>query len=370
MRVCVGFVDELWTVDQAARHWGVTPARARGILSTRRIRRVAGYPASAIRAVHRRQGARVDLAAAANALTLSDAAEAINAASGDPSRLRVFFEFSRGADEAGVAALRLTTAEPPTTGDPRYDALLAAIAEYIAARYGLPGPSWTITVDRFLEIPWWISHLPSARLNAVLWTPASFRRRGIYLDRHDLTHDGVIPMPDPVFDKTQLRSAFSALAAKLERRNVVGQVHIFGGAAMILAYDPTRLATRDIDALFTPDDPMVDAIHEIAADRHWPSTWLSNQAASYVSRTPGQGSLVFDHPHLQVAATPPDHLLAMKVLAARAVRDSDDLRFLLDHLNLTTPAQVWAIVERYFSMTVVPNRSQQLVEDLLGPPAT
>jgi hypothetical protein len=90
MRVCVGFVDELWTVDQAARHWGVTPARARGILSTRRIRRVAGYPASAIRAVHRRQGARVDLAAAANALTLSDAAEAINAASGDPSRLRVF----------------------------------------------------------------------------------------------------------------------------------------------------------------------------------------------------------------------------------------------------------------------------------------
>jgi hypothetical protein len=59
----------------------------------------------------------------------------------------------------------------------------------------------------------------------------------------------------------------------------------------------------------------------------------------------------------------------MKVLAARAVSDSDDLRFLLDHLNLTTPVQVWAIVERYLPTTVIPDRSQQLVEDLLGPPA-
>jgi hypothetical protein len=36
-------------------------------------------------------------------------------------------------------------------------------------------------------------------------------------------------------------------------------------------------------------------------------------------------------------------LLAMKTLAARAVRDADDLRFLLDHLDITTTAEVWAI---------------------------
>jgi hypothetical protein len=363
-----GAMDELWTVDQAARHWGVTPARARGILSGRRIRRVSGYPAADIRAVQRRQGARMHVAAADNALTLVDAAEAIGATSSEARRLRVFFEFSRGADDAGAAALPLITAEPPTTGQPRYDALLAAIAEHIAARHGLPGPLWSITIDRFLEIPWWMSDLPSARAHALLWAPASFRRRGIYLDRHDLTQDGVTHKSEPLFDETQLRRAFSALATKLERRHIVGQVHVFGGAATILAYDPTRVATRDIDALFSPDGPMIDAIAEVAAEYRWPSNWLNNQAAAYVSRTPGQGSIVFDHPYLQVAATPAPHLLAMKVLAARAVRDSEDLQILFNHLNITSTAEVCAIVEHYFPATAIPERSRQLVEDLLTQP--
>jgi hypothetical protein len=356
---------ELWTVDEAARHWDVTPARARGILSGRAIHRVSGYPADAIRAVCRRQGARTDLAAPPQPLTISAAAEAIGQARDDRTRLRLFFEFVRGADESRTAALSLITDEPPATGSPRYDALLAAIAEHLAARHGLPGPLWTITTDRFLPVPWWISSLPSARSGAVVWTPASFRRRGIYLDRADLEQDGATAMPEPLFDRSELRRAFSALADKLQRRRVVGQVHVVGGAAMLLAYDPSRAATRDIDALFSPDGPMVAAIREVAAELGWPSTWLNNQAASYIARVPGRGSLVFDHPYLQVAATPPEHLLAMKVLAARPVRDADDIRFLLDYLNISAAAEVWAVVRRYFPDTEIPTRSIELLTDLL-----
>lgn len=357
---------ELWTVDDAAQHWGVTPARARGILSNRHIRRVSGYSADDIRAVCRRQGARTDLKPTAPAATLAETAGAMADHPGDDAtRLRLFFEFARGADEAGPAALPLTTAEPPLTGDPRFDALLGAAAEHLAARYGLAGPLWSVTVDRFLTRAWWVATLPSARTHALVWTPAAFRRRGIYLDRHDLTHDGATPMPEPLFDATALRSAFTELAAKLQRRNIVGHVHVYGGAAMILAYDPTRVATRDIDAQFEPDGPMVAAIGEIAAEHNWPTTWLNNQAAGYASRTPGEGNRVFDHPYLQVVATPPDHLLAMKVLAARAVRDADDLRFLLRHLGITTAAAVWPIIERFFPDVDIPPRSRALVEDLL-----
>ncbi|AFV14861.1 MULTISPECIES: DUF6036 family nucleotidyltransferase [Mycobacterium] len=357
---------ELWTVDQAARHWSVTTGRARSILSNRGIRRITGYPAADVRAVRRRQGARTDLAAPAHALSLSDAAQRIRDVADDRTRLRIFFEFTRGADESGPAALSLINDEPPLTGDPRHDALLAAIAEHLAGSYGLPGPLWSITTERFLDAPWWISPLPSARTRAMLWAPASFRRRGIYLDRYDLTHDGASRMPEPLFDQTELRRAFVSLAQKLERRRVVGHVHVVGGAAMILAYDETRTATRDIDALFSPDGPMLAAIREVATEHRWPSSWLNNQAASYVSRTPGQGSLVFDHPYLQVAATPPQHLLAMKVLAARAVRDGDDVQFLLGHLNIKSRAEVWAIVERYFPNTEIPTRSKELIDDLLA----
>jgi hypothetical protein len=79
-----------------------------------------------------------------------------------------------------------------------------------------------------------------------------------------------------------------------------------------------------------------------------PGSWLNNQASGYVSRHPGEGSLVFDHPHLQVTATPLEHLLAMKVLASRSVRDRDDIQLLLNQLRITAPAGVWALVDRYF----------------------
>jgi hypothetical protein len=359
---------ELWTAAQAAEHWAVTPARARGILSKRRIGRVSGYPADDVRAVQRRQGSRTDLSAPPTAWALTDIATAIASHPGDDARrLRLFFEFTRGADEVGPAALPLTTVEPPLTGDPRFDALMAGAAEHIATRYGRPGPLWTLTIDRFLDRPWWVAGLPSARAEAVLWAPASFRRRGVYLDRHDLNHDGAdAPMSEPLFDAPDIRRAFTALAEKLERRNVVGQIHVFGGAAMLLSYNPMRAATRDIDALFTPDGPMIAAIREIAAGNGWPSTWLNNQAAVYVSRAPGEGERVFDHPYLQVMVTPPDHLLAMKVLAARAARDGDDLRVLFDRLGITRADEVWPIVERFFPGTAIPSRSRALVEDLLA----
>lgn len=357
---------ELWSAEQAAQHWGVTPARARGILSSRGIGRISGYPANDIRAVLRHQGARTDLTPTQSPLSLSAIATAMSKHSDDATRLRLFFEFTRGADEAGVAALPLTTTEPPSTGHLRYDALLAAAAEHLTARYGLPGPLWTTAAERFLTRAWWISALPSARTHAIVWTPAAFRRRAIYLDRHDLTHDGVAPMPEPLFDTTELHRAFAALAQKLQHRKVVGHVHVFGGAAMILAYNPQRVVTRDIDALFTPDGPVLAAIREVAIENDWPTTWLNNQASSYASRMPGEGARVFDHPYLQVAATPPDHLLAMKVLAARATRDADDLRFLLSHLRISDPEQVWAVVDRFFPGTEPSTRSRALVEDILA----
>src|SRR5262249_45388093 len=99
---------------------------------------------------------------------------------------------------------------------------------------------------------------------------------------------------------------------------------------------------------------------------HWPRTWLNNQASSYVSRTPGQGSLVFDHPYLHVVATPPEHLLAMKALAARSVRDRDDIALLLDRLELTTAAAVWEIVACYFPDDTISDRSRLMIEDLLA----
>lgn len=64
--------------------------------------------------------------------------------------------------------------------------------------------------------------------------------------------------PDRLLDRDVLERAFGLLADKLARRGVVGELHVFGGAAMVLAFD-ARAATRDVDALFEPDGPVREA---------------------------------------------------------------------------------------------------------------
>lgn len=169
----------------------------------------------------------------------------------------------------------------------------------------------------------------------------------------------------PLFDRARLREAFDLLAAKLARRQVVGEIHVFGGAAMVLVFD-ARAATRDVDALFVPDGPMLDAAAEVADELSLPRSWLNNQASSYVSGRAGRGTPVYDHANLRVMVTPPEHLLAMKIRAARAVRDVEDIRLLLDALGTTTIDHAIEVVGRYFPDEPLSDRSRQLLEDLLG----
>ena len=341
----------LWTVEQAAQHWNVSLSRARAILASRHIRRVSGYPPDQVKAVRLHQRARTDLVRpdgngpSPDALSIAEVAAGMRSAT-ESVRLRIFFELMRGADEVGRNALNLIVDEPGWTGDQRFDVILAAAAEHIASRWGQAGPLWTVARDRFLDFGWWVSDLPSARALAMVWTPAAFRRRGIYLDRHDLTNDGARTMPEPVFGRNELSNAFTLLAERLERKQVVGHIHVIWGAAMLLAYD-SRVITRDVDAHFAPDGPIVQAAREVADEMGWPRSWLNNQSSSYMSRTPGEGAVVFDHPYLQVVATPADHLLAMKVLAARSVRDRDDIELLLKRLKITSAATVWDTVTRF-----------------------
>jgi hypothetical protein len=175
-------------------------------------------------------------------------------------------------------------------------------------------------------------------------------------------------MSEPLLDRDLLRRAFTLLAERLATRGVVGEVHVFGGAAMVLAFG-ARAATRDVDALFEPDGKVLDAAREVAAELGLPRSWLNNQASSYVSGRAGRGTPVFDHPNLRVMTTPPEHLLAMKVRAARAARDADDVRLLLHHLELRDVATVETIVARYFPDEPLSERSRLLLEDLLADPS-
>jgi hypothetical protein len=79
---------------------------------------------------------------------------------------------------------RLLATEPPNTGDERWDVLLAAIAEHLAARDGRGAPDWS--EPRRLRRFWFPFNTPAARADAVVHAPAAFRRRGVFVSAHEL----------------------------------------------------------------------------------------------------------------------------------------------------------------------------------------
>ena len=75
---------------------------------------------------------------------------------------------------------------PDTTGDPRYDAYLGALAEHLATAHGLERPSWCVRPDRFLDRFWFVSDVPGFRAVSIAQAPAAFRRRGVFVPERSL----------------------------------------------------------------------------------------------------------------------------------------------------------------------------------------
>jgi ribosome-binding protein aMBF1 (putative translation factor) len=82
-----------------------------------------------------------------------------------------------------AAAARMWQAEPGSTGDVRVDAALAALAEHLARRDGWPAPPWTRQPGRE-AVPWWfVTELRGFQPRALVESPSSFRRRGVFITR-------------------------------------------------------------------------------------------------------------------------------------------------------------------------------------------
>jgi predicted nucleotidyltransferase len=137
-------------------------------------------------------------------------------------------------------------------------------------------------------------------------------------------------------------------------------------AAMVMAYR-ARPATRDIDAVFVPDTEVMDAAGEVARERGWPRSWLNNQASSYVNRLPDRGrNLVLEAPGIRCMAASPEHLLAMKVMAARRIQDADDIGFLIERLGLRRSKDVLKVVADVFPDEPVSEHARLLIDDILA----
>jgi len=98
--------------------------------------------------------------------------------------LRLLFGFAddfRGSSRSGQ--MLLLRDEPLSTGDARFDAALAGVAELFAAEGGLAAPAWVNGADRFVE-PWWfVASRPAFHAYTLAHTPAVLARHGVFMAR-------------------------------------------------------------------------------------------------------------------------------------------------------------------------------------------
>jgi transcriptional regulator with XRE-family HTH domain len=98
--------------------------------------------------------------------------------------LRLLFGFAddfRASSRPGRTVL--LREKPPPTGDARFDAALAGVAELFAAEGELPAPAWVDEPDRFVE-PWWfVARRPAFHAYVLAHTPAVMARHGVFMAR-------------------------------------------------------------------------------------------------------------------------------------------------------------------------------------------
>jgi hypothetical protein len=165
----------------------------------------------------------------------------------------------------------------------------------------------------------------------------------------------------------QIEELFAALDAELRALDVVGEVHVVGGAVLCLVFH-ARPSTRDVDAHFQPTQKIRQAAARVAAAHGLPEAWLNDAAKGFLSEK-GEYRLFLERPNLRVFMAQPEYLLAMKCLAFRLgaeFHDEADVRFLLRLLNIERYATALEIITGYYPLERFPQKALYALEEILG----
>ncbi len=169
--------------------------------------------------------------------------------------------------------------------------------------------------------------------------------------------------------KEQIIHALDALNQRLTEKGVTGELCIFGGATMILAFD-ARESTRDVDAVFVPKTEIYQAAEKIADEMQLPISWLNDGVKGFISPDGDmttEGMPQWDN--LRVIRPTTRYLLAMKCMAARVAEydtagDKNDIIHLCKDLNIQTSDDIFNIVEDYYPISRIPVKTKFFIQEI------
>lgn len=160
----------------------------------------------------------------------------------------------------------------------------------------------------------------------------------------------------------EITKYLAELNDELRLMNIKGEVSLYGGAVMVLAFN-ARIATKDVDAIFLPAAEIRAAAARIAERHGLLERWLNDGVKGYL--VDHARRVLFHMPNLTVFIPEADYLLAMKSLAARAnTEDEGDVLTLISALKIKKAEGVFEIIEKYYPKGQIPPKTQYFIEGL------
>ena len=151
----------------------------------------------------------------------------------------------------------------------------------------------------------------------------------------------------------QVRELLEELAARLDNAGVAAGIRVVGAAALSIL-DRDGRSTADVDAVIVPAGSAVGIVSAMAKEHGLPDDWLNDAALAYIPPVgPEDWTEVIRQGRVSVSIGSVQMLLAMKLLANRGVRVSDDIAFLLDACRVTSIEDAQAIYQTYHAQDVL-----------------
>ena len=123
-------------------------------------------------------------------------------------------------------------------------------------------------------------------------------------------------MTDARLSRDQTRTLLRELGFDLDQRGLRADFFVVRGAVMALAFN-TRRATRDVERVYEPTPEVCEAATRVGARHGLPEGWLNDAVRGLPSGPDLHPREVLSVPGVRVSVPVPEHLLALKVAAAR-----------------------------------------------------
>lgn len=167
-----------------------------------------------------------------------------------------------------------------------------------------------------------------------------------------------------MLSKEQILDNLRKLGEELKIRDLHGEIIITGGASMCLVHS-ARDMTQDIDAIYEPKSIINELVKKIAEENNLPMDWLNDSVKGFVNENIETVEFA-TLGNLKIATVTPEYLLAMKLLSARVTgQDYNDIKFLLNKLEITTSKEAYEIIEKVFPINLILPKTMYVLDQCL-----